>query len=581
MALGLLCGLAIFQFSALVASEELVEVQLPPRGAPLPQAPSFQSSDGLLNCTLRLRPARIVGPNVSFVTRIYNTGIPGPTIKIKPGDRLLINVENALQAPVGVLANDAYQLPNTTNLHVHGLHVSPVAPADDVFGTILGPGQSSQYDYKIIEDHSPGTYWAHPHHHGSNVMQAGAGAASVLMVQDPKGFLSPQLENMADHSLMLQNLPLPLLAKAAKASGDELFASTPQENLWLVNGAVEPVLTVKSTEWHRLRMVMAGVSDWLYLDFASCETALLAKDGIYIDDFPRWVKKVSLPPGGRADLVVRCPGSRQGQDHQVASLASPGKGVKSFVGPLFTIRSLSPETETATEVLEPWRPASRPLYLQDLRGDMTSPDCACKTALGQGVHTRWIDGHLFEGAKAYLHQWPRDAVAEREVSGIDKHSFHQHTWPFQLQATPAGNDPYFKAGDWHDTYQNVLDSKATVRFSTVDYYGPEIVHCHALAHSDQGMIGAEIVSGRGPQACHCDLLGEAKEVSLSEDPLHRYSRVKGAIDLYGMVMVMAGCLLFASAFVLLRAVTAMVRQEYRSGMAEEEERYVTLTDETA
>ena len=26
--------------------------------------------------------------------------------------------------------------------------------------------------------------------------------------------------------------------------------------------------------------------------------------------------------------------------------------------------------------------------------------------------------------------------------------FHQHTWPFQLQQTPAGNDPYFKAG-WH------------------------------------------------------------------------------------------------------------------------------------
>ena len=24
--------------------------------------------------------------------------------------------------------------------------------------------------------------------------------------------------------------------------------------------------------------------------------------------------------------------------------------------------------------------------------------------------------------------------------------FHQHTWPFQLQETPAGNDPFFKAG---------------------------------------------------------------------------------------------------------------------------------------
>ncbi|CAE6926945.1 mco [Symbiodinium natans] len=127
-----------------------------------------------------------------------------------------------------------------------------------------------RYDYKIIADHSPGTYWAHPHHHGSSaelpdvanlvptrlfldilmrkfsvklpwinaqnlqVMQAGAGAASVLVVQDPpgsgqlwsalvswgalcpmsliaQGFLSPQLERMADHSLMLQP-PRPVIA---------------------------------------------------------------------------------------------------------------------------------------------------------------------------------------------------------------------------------------------------------------------------------------------------------------------------------------------------------------------------------
>eukprot|EP00913_Durusdinium_trenchii_P020816 g19555.t1 len=58
----------------------------------------------------------------------------------------------------------------------------------------------------------------------------------------------------------------------------------------------------------------------------------------------------------------------------------------------------------------------------------------------------------------------------------------------QLQDTPAGNDPYFKAGDWHDTYQNVLDSKARVRFSTVDFSGPEVVHCHALSHSDRASM---------------------------------------------------------------------------------------------
>ena len=194
-----------------------------------------------------------------------------------------------------------------------------------------------------------------------------------------------------------------------------------------MNGAVQPVLTVASTKWHRLRLVMAGVSDWLFLDFGSCEIALLAKDGIYIDDFPRWVSRVSLPPGGRADLVARCPGSEEGTNHTIASLASPGQGAKSFVGPLFSIRSV--RTEGPKEDLAPWRPPSRPTYLQDLRGDLTTPDCACKTPMGQGVHTRWIDGHLFEGPKKYLHQWPRDAVAERELSGLDKHSISDSCLP--------------------------------------------------------------------------------------------------------------------------------------------------------
>lgn len=43
------------------------------------------------------------------------------------------------------------------------------------------------------------------------------------------------------------------------------------QDLWLVNGAEQPTLTVKTTEWHRLRLVMAGVSTWLYLSFGDCE----------------------------------------------------------------------------------------------------------------------------------------------------------------------------------------------------------------------------------------------------------------------------------------------------------------------
>ncbi|CAJ1356190.1 unnamed protein product, partial [Effrenium voratum] len=509
-------GLSMFSALCLALARPLLaEVRLPPVGAELREAPVLRSEAGVANVSLRLRPANVVGSDMSFSTRLYNEMIPGPTIIVQPGDRLLVNVINDLEVPAGKAANNSYQLPNTTNLHVHGLHVSPSAPADEVFFTVVGPKQSNVYDYQIPADHSPGTYWAHPHHHGSTVMQSGAGAASPLLVADPPGFLSEQLASMPDHVLMLQNIPLPLLDTAAKASEDQLFHASSTTDLWLVNGGQQPTLTVKPNKWHRLRLVMAGVANWLYLSFGRCEVALLAKDGIYIEDFPRWIQRVSLPPGGRAEVVARCPKSNEDEDLEQVLSSAASAGVRSYVGPLFSFR-VAGVAENGRD-LEPWKPRTRPSYLQDLRGELTQPDCSCKTAMGLGAGTRSIDGHIFQGAKAYLHQWPRDAVAERHLSGLNKHSFHQHTWPFQLQETPAGNDPFFKAGDWHDTYQNVLDAEARVRFSTLDFSGAEVVHCHALAHSDQGMIGAEVVAGRGPAACHCDLLGEAKETDLLAD----------------------------------------------------------------
>merc|ERR1712054_616078 len=99
------------------------------------------------------------------------------------------------------------------------------------------------------------------------------------------------------------------------------------------------------------------------------------------------------------------------------------------------------------------------------------------------------------------------------MGGINKHPYHQHSWHFQLQSTPAGNDPYFKAGDWHDTYMNVHDSEARVRFQTADFSGPLVVHCHDLSHSDEGMIAVEYVGGEGNSHCGCDLLSQSDFVS--------------------------------------------------------------------
>ena len=90
-----------------------------PAGPELAQPELIRSVDGLLAVTLVAAPSQIVigGTRVNALT--YNGTLPGPTLVVRPGDTLAVTHTNQL--------NDA------TNLHTHGLHVSPEGSSDNVF----------------------------------------------------------------------------------------------------------------------------------------------------------------------------------------------------------------------------------------------------------------------------------------------------------------------------------------------------------------------------------------------------------------------------------------------------------------
>ena len=69
----------------------------------------------------------------------------------------------AVKASTPLPANtiDRHHSPNHTNLHVHGLHVSPLPPADDVYRA-AGPGETINYSYVIPTNHPAGTFYYHP-----------------------------------------------------------------------------------------------------------------------------------------------------------------------------------------------------------------------------------------------------------------------------------------------------------------------------------------------------------------------------------------------------------------------------------
>ena len=67
--------------------------------------------------------------------RTYEGNIPGPTLRVRPGDTLRIRLVNELPPnpdpmPVDMILPHHF---NTTNFHFHGSHVSPGGIADNIF----------------------------------------------------------------------------------------------------------------------------------------------------------------------------------------------------------------------------------------------------------------------------------------------------------------------------------------------------------------------------------------------------------------------------------------------------------------
>lgn len=155
-----------------------VALALPPHtgtaagpGEELLQPPELRSAGGKLQLRLEAGPGqfRLGGRQASAYG--YNGSLPGPTLRLRAGDELSIRFVNSLD--------------EDTNLHLHGLHVSPAGSADNVFVTV-SPGASFDYNYRLPPDHPPGMYWYHPHHHGLVARQIFGGLFGAIIVEDPE-----------------------------------------------------------------------------------------------------------------------------------------------------------------------------------------------------------------------------------------------------------------------------------------------------------------------------------------------------------------------------------------------------------
>lgn len=501
-------------------------------GGVLTFPPEVNGTGLVLNLdTLDLRdPAELELP--PFYTRAFGaeglgSSFPGPAIVANPGDVLKMRVHNRLRYPDPDCADgSSYCQLNTTNLHTHGLHVSPKKHSDNVFEPIT-PGNHTWLRIEIPSNHMGGTFWYHSHHHHSTASQAGGGALGALIIKDPADSLPPEIAQMPEVLLVVTYLNIPTSKQIEEEGQGSLWQTNASTTAALVNGLYMPSGSLVGGRWHRFRLVYAAIRKSLEVAWtgdAHCEMQLLAKDGVYLPQAPRKISTIYLPSGGRADVAVRC--SCTEPPCAAELLTEPNIGGPN--GPYSRNIDIDPDgTEhagtTLSQSLASFTVSAgsdqdpdlkpfvlrRPCYLVNLLN--TSVPAANNHSIQlvgpsrtnesqpfvgwDGNGTRFEHSHPLPPAVAKIplpavHEW-RIEGTDYSTAGISAHPFHIHVSPYQIKELPNATidyDNFFAVGDWHDTLLHSGGDWAVVRYQTEKFTGEYVMHCHILQHEDEGMM---------------------------------------------------------------------------------------------
>ncbi len=216
---------------------------------------------------------------------------------------------------------------NVTNMHTHGWHVSPVGNSDNVLLAIPPRAEQEEFRHDHIhhqviylpDDHVAGTFWYHPHKHGSTTIQVGSGMAGTLQVVDERRGLDAiaQIRRAADHIFVLQQVGYGTDGLIENYDNLQEAPFNALNRPTLVNGQVYPKLRVKVDEVQRWRFVHAGVTAGINPTLVdknfACTTTAIANQSDFSSALPqRQIAFDGIPTGNdvAVDIARLFPGYR-------------------------------------------------------------------------------------------------------------------------------------------------------------------------------------------------------------------------------------------------------------------------------
>ena len=437
------------------------------QGRPFDPPRQLASRDGVLRARLVADETslRVGGRLVSG--RAYNHAFPGPTLRVSPGDTLLLTLVNKLKVP--------------TNLHFHGMHVSPSGESDNVLRTVA-PGANARYEVKVPLDAAPGTYWYHPHWHDAPVgdvePQVMGGLSGTLVVDGLRSRLPEHLRHIVERNVVLKDVQLTKRNRIVFRDTDSGGPTTRT-----VNGQVNPVMRIGPGETQLWRLGNQSADIWYRLKLDGTRFNVIAEDGNPVGRV--WhATTLTLPPAKRYDVLVQ--GHGGGEYHLRTLRMSTGPA-----GDTYPARILA--------TVRPNRPALERAQLPTSLGplpDLQGMTVDRRRTLVFSEHTKtnkfFIDGKQFNHDR--IDQRVQLGAAEEwTVRNVTRemHPFHIHVNDFQVISV---NGRPYDARSLADTFPLPAGGEIVIRMHFTDFTGEYVYHCHILNHEDHGMMGTVLVS---------------------------------------------------------------------------------------
>ena len=456
----------------------------------LPMPPEVRSRNHSLSLTLRAVISRDGRNSFSF-----NGQTDPPVLRVSPGDQLNITYVNDLPK----IPRESCSISpcmDMTNLHFHGLEVSPKAPEDDVLDMMAMPGQTLHYTVPIPKDHPPGLYWYHTHPHGESHRQVLDGMSGAIVIEGIDRYV-PEVRGLREQVLVVRgreighDMEAASLKRRVELSSERCGGETEEpKRIFTVNGAVRPRIGISPAERQFWRIVNASADLYLDLELSGRSFEVVAMDGMPIafhdPSRPTSIAShVLLPPAGRLEAIV----------------SGPAAGVPAFLrtrcvdtgpdgdpNPAMVLADIVPDmapSSVQSNISAEQPPAYKPI---DLTAEEEAPPRFIVT-FTEDKNGFYINSKKFASDAAPMvlvkvgsYQHWRIVNATGEL-----HPMHIHQTHF---LTYAENGRPLSDPVWLDTV-NVPSGgfvDVIMDFTNPVIKGMSVFHCHLLNHEDKGMM---------------------------------------------------------------------------------------------